>query len=167
MNTDVMTNDQISSEKAESLFTKFIIEKVSEFWKGKRLRDVLLYSLFLGIICWSVPAYCVPKHFFTMGSLSLGFILGIGHGIFMIMHFSTRTKNNCYYMGQVFSTKKILLAFCVILICRLIDAYVDKSYAFKYLYLPIGTCYMISVVISLLWLLNYERKNGIVYVVYS
>lgn len=148
----------------EHFFRKFIIDKAAELWDGKKLRNLLSYTLFLSIAFLYILLKFAPKEHITIIPFFVGIILGIFCGLYMNFHFSNKIKNNLYPMEKILSLKKIVLGVLIILGLKIMDTLLNEFYLFNYLYLPIGIVFPISVSISVGWLIKYEKKNGTVYI---
>ena len=142
------------------------VEKVMEFWKGKRLRDRILFAFLFGMVLLCVLGKLIPKHHPGSTSLLFGILSGIALGIYFVIGIAKNIKNSFYYsQSKIFTLKRITLGILVFLNYHVINVLVDKSYMLINIYFPLAVAFPISTFISLLWLLKYERKNGIVYIV--
>ena len=97
-----LLNEQAHLRNQGSVLSRFFLDNILEFWEGKRLRDMLLYSLFLGTILLFVAVSFGPKQLITIVPVFLGIILGIGCGMILKMHFLNNIKNNFYYFWENF-----------------------------------------------------------------
>lgn len=155
---------ELHSLNIEHILRKFIIDRIAKLWDRKKLRNLLIYTLFLAIGFLYLFLKFAPKDYITIIPFFVGIILGISYGLYMNFHFSNKIKNNLYPMEKILSLKKIVFGVLIILGLKIMEALLNEFYLFNYLYLPIGIAFPISVSISLGWLVKYEKKNGTVYI---
>ena len=147
-------------------FLNAFIERVIEFWNGKRLRDYLIFGFLFGIFLLCMLLIFIPKYLISIIPIFVGILLGIPVGNYFVIGMSKNIKNNFYYLkDKVFTFKTIVLGILILLVCQLINTYVGEFYRVTYFYLPVAVAFPSSTVIPLFWLIKYERKNGAVYVV--
>lgn len=144
---------------------ELIVNKAKELWKGWRLRNVLIYSLFLSVSLWLIFLRFAPMSQIIMPtSIFIGIILGLLFGSFTIFDFSKRIANNFYY--PLLSAKQgLILGVVIMLFCTLINQVIEQFFLLNYLYFPMGVAFPISVFIPLIWVIRYEKKYGIIYII--
>jgi len=147
-----------------SAFREFLLQNIRALWDGERLRDKLIFSLILSGFLLFFVFKTVPKNqIIIFIPFFLGGIFGILFGGITILHFSKKIVNNFYPWGPF--KRKLIWGVSVIVICRLIDQLLELGkFLLNYFYLPMSIAFFVCVFISLLWLIKYEKKNGIVYI---
>jgi len=142
---------------------------VKELFSGFRLLYICILFFIMGILLLSLEIKNIRniKPPFPINSILYGLGFGSIVGILTIRNFSRHIVGKLYYRTPLSSTEIIYALIIGILISYMwIFAQISlKSEFYKYIFLPCLIALPISALISIFWLINYEKIHGEVFIV--
>ncbi len=142
----------------------FYKDKRTFFWFSSHLYSYIFFTV--GIILISLLIKNTSKPF-PIESILYGICFGFIYGILTILHLSRNIIGNLYYRPSL-SLKRAIYAIVVGLVISNITMFTYKflkSGYYKYILLPAIIAISIGELITIIWLVNYEKIHGEVYII--
>jgi len=139
---------------------------VKEQFSGFRLLWICIFFFIAGVILLFKETQNISKPFPT-NSILYGLGFGIVIGILTILNFSRHIIGRFYYLYSL-SLRKLLYVIIVSILLSytlIFTANILKSGFYKYIILPCFIAIPVGALISIIWLINYEKIHGMVFIV--
>jgi hypothetical protein len=162
--------DNVEKEKFdhERRIMALIYTWVKELFSGFRLLYVCLFFLVVGITLLSLEIKNIKNiKPFPVNSIFYGLGFGILIGLLILRNFSRHIAGRFYYKTPL-SLIEIIYALIIGLLISYMWIFTQvilKSEFYKYIFFPCLIALPISSLISIIWLVNYEKSHGEVFIV--
>jgi len=159
--------DIITRLNNEINMTVRIYTKVKELFYGIRLLYIPIAFLIGGLIFLYFEIKNIQISYFPINSILYGLCFGSILGILTIWEMSRNIIGTLYYRPQL-SLKEMLSLIIIGILLSIVNTFLHKYLQndyHRYILLPCCISIPIGSLISIIWLVNYEKHHGEVYII--
>ena len=158
---------EVEREVAENNLISSIISWVREQFRGQRLRDRLIVLIFFSSLIHIYVVIEMPHNGLAplLNGFFLGLLISFPLGILVRDDIAIRIRGNLYYEPSDSMVKwfaRVGLFSLALYIFYELNL-PDKLF-YQYFAVPVTLAYPITQLITLIWLIRHESKNGVVYI---
>lgn len=159
---DIYSNLWKLFDKIQVIIDKFFKRRQRH---GKKLRNefinaIIIFSIFslIGLVFHLLCIFEKIYYFFTFQDILIGFLIGVLTGLYTSIRLYKGIQGNIYFYRPLPFSIKILMGISLILYF-----FIPTEFS-KHLSIIVFIGVWLSILIPFIWLLNYEKKNGIVFI---
>lgn len=132
-------------------------ELYTDFWKGRRLRDLFIFPFFLCyFLVWPIFFRYSPLRI-TLIDIAVGMLAGVLLALYIIIFLRQRIMGNICLLSKKYSS--MIIIGIAISLFYIVFSLLSEDTA-DYIAIPLTIACWIALIFSFLWLIRYERKNG-------
>ena len=129
------------------------------FWKGRRLREIYLFTFFLCLAFMLPTFFKYPFSEQLLLSFATGIVVGILFGWYMIAFLKKRIRKNTYFLSE--NSKLRVIGILISLFFITVSIFAEDF--FETIEIPLYIACLIGISFSVVWIVLYESKNGDVF----
>ena len=158
-------NEQSKYIDIKEEFRKFLIEKVTHLFNGKRLLIQLFTHLILGLLILSMIFSYMPKELVRYYSFLLGLLLSSFFAKYRLKKLRQEIKGNLCFQKSPPLIKRVIVVVILMILAPLLNEWISNNVIlFNFILTPLAFPFPVSTIVLILWLIKYEFKNGPVFI---